>query len=360
MSEFIQMIEGKFYRRGIEVLPQGINSYPLLELGALGRWDAVESVFHQARLLNRPIVRTNAFHFARPGDDALPSHTVNAAGEIHDEGLRALDQLLVLAASHGMQLLLTLSNHWADYGGGPALVRHVSDATQDAPFYREPKAIQKYLDYLAHVVRRTNAVNGVKYAHDATIFAWELCNEPRYGHVWKRDDDALTAWAQTVSSFLKAEHLMQPIAWGGSGHFGEYGENVDRIAQISTLDILTLHTYPQPYVTQARDRKQLADVLRVAAAHGTMAIAAFAKRLAHTGKGLLVEEIGWPAGIAPDVDQQRASLFTEWLECANEHHIGFFPWMIGEPEREDYDGYLIRPETHPKTANVLSHGLAMQ
>ena len=37
----------------------------------------------------------------------------------------------------------------------------------------------RYKAYLAHITQRTNTINGLQYADDFTILAWELLNEPR-------------------------------------------------------------------------------------------------------------------------------------------------------------------------------------
>lgn len=38
---------------------------------------------------------------------------------------------------------------------------------------------RRYKAYLAHITQRTNTINGLQYADDSTILAWELLNEPR-------------------------------------------------------------------------------------------------------------------------------------------------------------------------------------
>ncbi len=38
---------------------------------------------------------------------------------------------------------------------------------------------RRYKAYLTHIIQRTNSINGLHYADDSTILAWELLNEPR-------------------------------------------------------------------------------------------------------------------------------------------------------------------------------------
>jgi hypothetical protein len=63
----------RFLLDGRELVPNGVNSYPLLQHAGNERWDAVDDIFGQARALGRPFVRTNAFG----ADPIVPSNSGN-------------------------------------------------------------------------------------------------------------------------------------------------------------------------------------------------------------------------------------------------------------------------------------------
>jgi len=97
-----------------------------------------------------------------------------------DDAPVQLDRVLATARAHGLRVIVTLANYWDDYGGIRQYLAWAglpSDGfgARDRFFSDErPRAF-----YRAHVERlltRTNAITGVAYVDDPTIFAWELMN----------------------------------------------------------------------------------------------------------------------------------------------------------------------------------------
>ena len=87
-----------------EIVPHGVNSYPLLQHAGDERWDAVDDIFAQAVVLGRPIPCCTRGG-ARPCRHALRSAVSRTLGAavIRDRAL--------LARRYGMPLLLEELGH---------------------------------------------------------------------------------------------------------------------------------------------------------------------------------------------------------------------------------------------------------
>jgi endo-1,4-beta-mannosidase len=339
----VQVVDSGFALNARPVVPQGVNSYPLLQLAGQGRWDAVRDILHQAKRLGRPVVRTNAFMDG--GDN--PARLREADLSIREPGLCVLDGVVARAAEARVRLLLVLTNNWADFGGAPLVVRALApdgSLTKDA-FWSDARAIDHQRAYLRTLVRRVNSVTRERYANDPTVFAWELANEARLASAdarERRSGSILAGWARAMAAEIRAAGAQQPIAWGGSGYRGRFAENMTTLARDRAVDILTLHLYPQlfvPFITRLPARARVSAAIAVGA--GLMLDRA---RLARRyGLPLIVEEIGYKApSFARDADRERATVMRGLLAVARRLGLATFPWMIGESGRADTDGFLIR------------------
>ena len=320
-----------------------MNSYPLLQHAGAERFDAIDDVFAQARALGRPIVRTPAF--LDTGDSR--ARLRDERGAPREQGMLVLDRLLAAAANSGNRLLLVLANNWRDFGGAPAIVELIAPGEKlpKNAFWTDPRAIESQLAYQRALATRTNSVNGVRYAEDEAIFAWELANEARCES--DGSGRTLAVWARRMSDGLRTAGVKQPIAWGGSGYLGTYGEDLRLIAADGGVDVLTLHMYGSMLRTR-RIEKVVAwgvDTLRERSAVAQSA-----------GLPLLLEEVNWKP-LKPSDDAERAHVLGAWLAEAEALGIGSLPWMIGERGRSDYDGYLICPEHAHTLAALRAHEL---
>lgn len=350
-SPFVTVAGGVFRSPGLGAepfVPRGVGSYPLLDHVARGRLAHVHDIFDQALALRRPLIRTHAFF---DGGDS-PGRLRSADGSLHEPGFRALDTVLALAAERGIALLLPVANNWPDYGGAPAVVRMAApDRTDKDAFFDDPRCLRAQTAFIRHLLTRVNHRTGVRYAEDPTVFAWELCNEARLEPrqrwakgAWKRDPGrTLARWAVAMRAAFQAAGAKQPVGWGGSGHRGDHGEDMDAVLASGAVDFATLHLYPfathpallriQPWHARATEAVRVGTALlrdRAALAH------------AH-GVPLLVEELGWKTG-HHTLQEERLQVMRGWLHAARSLGVGMLPWMIGERGRRDYDGLLLRPE----------------
>jgi mannan endo-1,4-beta-mannosidase len=179
-----------------ELLPHGINSYPLLQHVGNGDLEAVRDILGQAGSLGRRFLRTNAFMDG--GDN--PARIRDADGTIREEGLAALDLVVAEAGEAGVRLLLLLTNNWEDFGGAQAVVDAVAPGEglpKDA-FWSEPRALEAQLEYVRTITGRVNTVTGRAYAADPSILGWELANEARCDDPGWCDADTLPDWAAAI------------------------------------------------------------------------------------------------------------------------------------------------------------------
>lgn len=332
------------------LVPRVINSYPLLDHAGRDRWDDVAAIYEQARALGRPVIRTGAYMTG--GEN--PGRLRDERGALREEGLARLDRVLAMAAEHEVQLLLVTANHWGDYGGAPAIVRAVAPG-EELPveaFYVDERAIAHQQAFLTALIGRTNTVNGRAYRDDPAIFAWELVNEARCDDPGRCRESTLPLWALRMRNAIRAARARQPIVWGGQGYLGAHGEDLRELAATSGLDVLTVHLYPDLAGAQTLEPGRGRDRVLAAVTEGTRAIERAAEVARAHELPLLVEEAGWRADGATR-DEERALVLGAWARAAAEVGAGYGPWMIAEPDRPDYDGYLIRPEREPATARVL-------
>jgi mannan endo-1,4-beta-mannosidase len=168
--------------------------------------------------------------FATGVEDQLPLQT--NAGEYNEKALRALDEALDLANKYKVMVTLILARMWE---GPDALANYASwTGTPINDFFSDKEAIDAFLKHISFMVNRTNTVNGKQYRDDATIFSWNLMNEPRFfGNDTQCNDnpvscaDTMNTWIRTTSDHLKQEDPNHLIAIGSEGFFGTGSKYAD-------------------------------------------------------------------------------------------------------------------------------------
>jgi mannan endo-1,4-beta-mannosidase len=335
----------QFESEGETFVPQGVNSYPLLQHVGSARLDAVEDILAQAMALGRPLLRIPAYM----DKGTNPARIRASDGTLREEGLVALDRVLAAAAEHGVRLILVLTNNWEDFGGAPELVKLIApdEALPKNAFWSDARAIALQLAYQTALASRVNSQNQRSYRDDPTIFAWELANEARCERNVTPafcDDMTLARWAKRMSDGLREAGVQQLIAWGGGSGREDYGDDLRIIAAHAGVDILTLHMYGSSVVASAGQTRA-----ESAIQWGTSLLQERADEAASAGLPLLLEEVNWKPQQTSGREQERARVLGAWLRVAQELGVGTLPWMIGESGRTDYDGYLITPEDEETT-----------
>ena len=144
----------------------------------------------------------------------------------------------------------------------------------------------------------------------------------------------------------------QPIFWGGTGYTGEHGEDIVDIGLRGGVDVLTLHLYlhySHPYLFSFPENNRIHEAISI----GASIIRDRSQIAVEIGLPLVVEEFGWKPGPGTNPDHERAAIYKGWLATAHDEGLATMPWMIGEEDRPDYDGLLIRPD-ETETWDIIS------
>jgi mannan endo-1,4-beta-mannosidase len=152
-------------------------------------------------------------------------------------------------------------------------------------------------NYIRAVVTRRNTVNGLRYALDPAIQAWQLANEPRPGEspaVVERHMPAYLGWIDGTARYIKSLDPNHMVSTGSEGTQGcAQSDKCERDAHASTaIDYMTAHIWPQNW--SWADPKDLAGTWPTVEKN-TRDYFARQVAIAQTlGKPIVVEEFGFP------------------------------------------------------------------
>jgi mannan endo-1,4-beta-mannosidase len=166
----------------------------------------------------------------------------------------AFDRTLATARAHGYKVIATLIDQWGDCGATNGQGYGYKDQTWYESGYSQPdpSAIVSYRDWVQEVAAR--------YKDDATIFAWQLVNEPEVlvppcqvvnGQVTCAACDEPTAesdlssFATEVAGLIKAVDPNHLVSLGtiGSGQCGAQYTDYKSVMSIPSLDLCEFHDY---------------------------------------------------------------------------------------------------------------------
>ena len=156
----------------------------------------------------------------------------------------AFDHTLAVAHAHGVKVIATLGNQWADCepaSGYKSTAWYEGGYTQP-----DPGGTVSYRDWVQQVAAR--------YKNDPTVLAWQLLNEPEVMPYAGGDCSTvpesratadLAAFAQDVSGAIKAVDPNHLVSLGtiGSGQCGAQDTDYASVMSIQTLDLCEFHDY---------------------------------------------------------------------------------------------------------------------
>ncbi len=159
-----------------------------------------------------------------------------------------LDRVFAAARSRGLRVILTLANHWPDYGGVPMYLQWAGLPTSGFGahdrFFSEERVRAFYRAHVVRLLERTNSVTGIRYTDDPTLFAWELMNESQ---VESADGSrARQAWIDEMAALIHARdrnHLVTPGVIGYTTR-SERAEWLS-VCRLPSVDYCDSHLYPQ-------------------------------------------------------------------------------------------------------------------
>ncbi|KAF7354147.1 Mannan endo-1,4-beta-mannosidase F [Mycena venus] len=262
---FIKTSGTRFTLNGQQFVPVGSNAYwPAL----LGYSDAeIDQAFSDIAGSGATVCRTEGFNeVTSPAGVYFQLWTGSTATvNTGTNGLQRLDYLISSAKSHGIKLLITLTNNWSDFGGMDVYTAQLlgSGLPHDT-FYTNPTVVAAYKAYVEAIVTR--------YLTEDTIMAWELANEPRCAGTNTAasttcNSTVITNWAAEISAFIKSLDPNHLVAIGDEGFIndpiphnydypyqgGGIGIDFEANLAIDTLDFGTFHMYPDSWGESGND-----------------------------------------------------------------------------------------------------------
>ena len=299
--------------------------------------------------LNLDVIRTWAF-MDGDAEDNDGRAMQPSEGEFIEKNFVALDELLSMCAERHIRLILTLTNHWDDYGGIQKYVEWARasgehDVYRREDFFTSPRCRASFERFIEAIVLRRNTIDGVLYADHPAIFSYQLMNEPRIAG--DAQGDIFHDWVTHFSSFIKriegSRHL---VSVGTEGFFlaqsktvsanpfsGAERQGVDmaRLYDIDDIDYVTVHCWVDDWMDSDDESKYrfLQTWLRT---HLEMS----------RSKPLVVEEFGKHRPL--DV---RNRFFRRVYELLREDgrypaRSGALFWLlVASSDVEDYDGFSV-------------------
>ncbi|KAL9238962.1 hypothetical protein vseg_013326 [Gypsophila vaccaria] len=248
----------------------GFNTYWLMVFGTdLSTRGKVTEVFQEASSVGLTVCRTWAFNDGQ-------WRALQISPGVYDEHVfKALDFVVSEAKKFKIRLILSFVNNWSDYGGKAQYLQWGKDAglnvTSEDDFFSDSTLKTYYKNHVKTVLNRVNTYTNVTYKDDATIFAWELINEPRC--VSDSSGDTLQAWIQEMAAFLKSIDPNHLLEIGLEGFYGpstleraqvnpdgyatRVGTDFIRNHQVLGVDFASVHVYPDSWMTDAASDTQL-------------------------------------------------------------------------------------------------------
>ncbi len=113
----------------------------------------------------------------------MPRHILGP-GQLNEQAMLALDQVIAAAHRHRVRVILPLVDQWSWWGGVAEMAAFRGKSPKD--FWTDTQLIQDYQQIAGQVVNRVNTCTGTRYRDDKAILAWETGNELQAPEGWTR------------------------------------------------------------------------------------------------------------------------------------------------------------------------------
>nr|XP_010911335.1 putative mannan endo-1,4-beta-mannosidase 9 [Elaeis guineensis] len=282
---------------------------------------------------------------------------------------QGLDFAISEAKKHGVYLILSFVNNYADFGGRKQYVQWAKDMGQslssDDEFYSNDVVKELYRNHVKTVLTRVNTITGVAYKDDPTIFAWELINEPRCQS--DLSGRTLQNWIAEMADHVKSIDSNHMLEIGLEGFYGEsdpekkqfnpgYEVGTDFISNnmISGIDFATIHAYPDQWISSGSEDAQMAFLKSWIQSHTDDSGAIIKKPLMITEFGRSSKTSGYTEGERNAVYWAVYNMIFDSAREGGSCAGGLFWQVLTEGMDDLKDGYEIILSESSSTATIIS------
>ena len=246
-GNIIRSANGKFWDGQKPFRYVGANNYYLRYTSDKA---GIAEVLDAARDMGMRVLRcqANGESFDAKGSPGEPLRFFTLGGPNGDkeEVYAHYDYLMDEASKRGLRIIIYIADNWEYYGGLKVRAQWAGLKDKNA-FFTDAKAKAAYKQHILKWVNRRNTVNGRLYKDDPTVFAWELCNEPR--DEADKSGKQLAAWIDEMSSYWKTvdpKHMVSAGLEGSHNANGEHYSGADfRLCNAPrNIAFSTFHFYP--------------------------------------------------------------------------------------------------------------------
>ncbi|GAA98564.1 glycoside hydrolase family 5 protein [Mixia osmundae IAM 14324] len=166
-------------------------------------------------------------------------------GTINANAFKAIDYAIYAAGQYGLRVILTLNDDYDYYTGGKYTFLRwlgLSTGNYGNAFFTSSAAITAYRAYIKAFITHKNQYNGLTYAQDPTIIAWETGNE--WGAYIGREGYPPLAWTNNIASYIKSLAPKQLVIDGTDGIWNYTTKVSAPGLKSSYIDIASDHLYP--------------------------------------------------------------------------------------------------------------------
>ena len=229
-----------------------------------------------------------------------------APGVLNDTLLVGLDYTLAELAKRQMTAVIYLTNSWDWSGGYGFYLRECGfgdspnangEGYNDyvayaANFVRCNSAMHLFYNHAERIVSRTNSITGIAYKDDPTIFAWQICNDPR--PFSKENKQLFANFISETAKRIKAIDANHMVSLGSEGFYGCESDE-DLLVQVHTdpkIDYITLHIWPVNWGWASRENpdEKIANACQRTNAYIDLHYKAWER----IKKPMVIEEFGFP------------------------------------------------------------------
>ncbi len=186
--------------------------------------DALETI----SLMGGQAARIYTITVSRPDDlPGTPKHVLGP-GEFNEEAFRALDNMLAVAAKHGVRVIIPLVDNWPWMGGRAEYAGFRGKDKED--FWTDPQLRDDFKKTISHIINRTNTFTNTRYRDDKAILGWETGNELT----------STPEWVADIASYIREldpNHLIIDGIHSNVLRESSFGD--------PNIDVVTTHHYEQ-------------------------------------------------------------------------------------------------------------------